>query len=424
MPAPRYDANGNLQIWTGTGWETIPKIAASDLSYYDPTKDVSANGAYTIRRNPTTGDYEKFYANMGDGPARTEVVNPGYSFVGDASKYGNLANMNNFSTNWLIENATPDSFNLTVKSGDKAGSQIKYTLKDGQWVPEFMGDIAWDTNADSNGASIRNIARVLAAPAMVYGGQELGLIGQGVNFIPGTAEALAAGLGEAGIAGAYGVGSGVAGAAAGAATGAASNPYGLESAFDGSAGNVSGFAGSGQSGVTAFGQPFSTGATLSAAGEAGGSILGLPNLAGVPGAVAGGAWAGLPSEIGSSSLGWGDNMLAPPGPGGPAPTTTPNPPPTDPSKIPEWLKTAAPYLKYLAPVVGGLLAKSTTGEDNSSSGPTATGGPVTTPTMYGSGSGSGLLGGQNWGAMGPTETERRMRMQYLPGLLGSGPWSV
>jgi hypothetical protein len=44
----------------------------------------------------------------------------------------------------------------------------------------------------------------------------------------------------------------------------------------------------GSGGATAFGQPFSAGATLAGAGEAGGSLMGLSNLAGVGGAASSG----------------------------------------------------------------------------------------------------------------------------------------
>ena len=124
------------------------------------------------------------------------------------------------------------------------------------------------------------------------------------------------------------------------------------------------------SGAPSFGQAFLPGATLAQAGEAAGSILGLPNMVGVPGAIAGGALSlgSLPSELGNAVIpGVNAPSPAPGQPGGPTspgptpePTTqNPAPPPTDVKKPGDsgfqWPTDPAGWLKLFGPALGGLL---------------------------------------------------------------------
>jgi hypothetical protein len=72
-------------------------------------------------------------------------------------------------------------------------------------------------------------------------------------------------------------------------------------------------------------------------------------------------------------------------------------------------------------LAGGLLGSAGADEDKPSAGGSASAiAPSTIPKPYG---GGGML--SNYGPMGPTETERRMRREYLPGLLGGkNPWGA
>lgn len=366
----RTDAQGNLQIWTGTGWQTIPKISQGDLSF---------NAA---RRGEDQG--------VGDSATPGAYYNPdvGFSSSDLLSKYGvgQFGGMsNNWSTSW--DGSNQNQFDLLMKSADKEGSQIRYTLKDGYYVPEVTGSTYWDTN---NGDQNLDLLKLAA-------------MGVGMGTFGPMFEAAMSGAGAAGEVG-------------GVLSSGAMNPYDALLMANGEPIAGSGFSLS-SSGLPSFGQAFTPGATLTAAGEAGGSLWGLPNLMGVPGAVEGGAFAGSLADLSSPSLGGGSNMLAPPGAGGPpavSPTTS-----TIPQALQDLIKSPS-ALKALGMLGGGLLGKLTGGDNGTSGGARVpTGGPVSVPKMYGEGSG-GVL---SWGAMGPTETERRMRQQYMPGLLGGqNPW--
>jgi hypothetical protein len=87
------------------------------------------------------------------------------------------------------------------------------------------------------------------------------------------------------------------------------------------------------------------------------------------------------------------------------------------SQIGNAISKAPSSLTSLAKL-GGLLAGGALGSQGQEGGG-QTSIPQPVPTMYGGANASA----PSWGPMGPTETERRMRKEYLPGLLGgANPW--
>jgi hypothetical protein len=116
-----------------------------------------------------------------------------------------------------------------------------------------------------------------------------------------------------------------------------------------------------------------------------------------------------------------DFMGPPAGLEGPmVPPATPNP-----ASGLDWksLVSNPNLLKLGGAIAGGLLGGAGEKDSGSGGGSQTPIPPTTIPKLYGEGgtSGPGLM--NSWGQMGPTETERRMRKDYLPGLLGgANPW--
>ena len=139
--------DGTLYIWTGTGYQAIPKIAAADVG--DMTR-AEQSGSYT----------------QGDNDVAWRT--PGFSGYGitNMDPYGDLAKMGQF--NWSPQQyGTKDSFNYLLKSGDKEGSLVNYRLQDGYYTPTMAGVQGWDTNN-----SDRNMAllRVASGPFLAMAG--------------------------------------------------------------------------------------------------------------------------------------------------------------------------------------------------------------------------------------------------------------
>lgn len=82
----------------------------------------------------------------------------------------------------------PGGFDGMLKVGDKEGARFRYTLKDGQYVPEYLGNQYWNSNNDNTGD--------FTALAMVLGGVAAGALG-------GAAGTAAGGAGGAGATGGW-----------------------------------------------------------------------------------------------------------------------------------------------------------------------------------------------------------------------------
>lgn len=370
MAQVRKDPSGNLQIWTGTSWETIPNISVSDLSYYD---------ASTYKRPMSMGDYEA--------PDSAVNYNNAWNFkdAATAAKYGNLSNMSTVSDNWLQEGVTPDSWQLTLKNADKTGAQVVYKKEGDYWVPTYQGDTAFDTNANGTNGTLRGLGTVAAAAA------------------------------------AGGLLSGAEGAAGSAAGPGTMTTYGIldtSLALPGTA-FTPGIAAAGGDVLNAYGY-LDTSAALPGTSFVD-PFTGLPYNLASPG-YPNGSQEPVTPDLKDPSQWPQTPPAAPPGDGGIQEPTNQVPTPSGPS-LPDWLKDPN-LLKLGAGIIGAVAGGAGGSSGGSGSGLTAAP-AVQMPTMYGSGGGSGgRVGGQNWGLLGGTETERRMRQQYLPGLLGIGPWSV
>lgn len=207
-----YDpSKGSYGVNTGSGYEWLPTYDAADFG--QQTKFVQG-------WNPEWGDQE-----TGQGQWEYDQEgNRGYtqSYYGlnpdSASKYGDLFGGGR-QNNWQMEyGSDPNAgFNALLKSGDKEGTRVQYTLQDGKYVPKITGMQQWDTNdAKQNlalaklamtglsmgalGPALQGLGGALEAGAM----PTLGQVGTGINFantfsggqIPGLKElGLVAGLG-------------------------------------------------------------------------------------------------------------------------------------------------------------------------------------------------------------------------------------
>lgn len=406
--AAYYDADGSLMVWTGAGYHKVPTLAAGDVTAtqrftpYAAQGDAGLPDGLVVDPNwQYTPDGSPSYGTMSE-----------YWGIADPTKYGLPDHFNNFTGGGTSQ----DELNYLLKSGDKEGTKIKYVRQeDGSYKPVYEGVEFWDTNDSRQNMALLSIAM---APVLAYAGQALTGV-QGVNSMTGAGGTALAGSADAALYGGMaGAGAGGAAAGGGLLSSGAMNPYDAALMAGGEPIAGSGFSGA-SSGTTAFGQPFTAGATLSGAGEAAGSLFGLPNMGGVPGAVAGGAFSGSPTDLYSPTLGGS--------PGGAADflsssATTPTGGTPSTTGMPDWMKNLSPNLvKGLLTLAGGIAGKPS--DSGSGSGTQAAIPPTTIPKLYGEGgtSGPGLM--NSWGAMGPTETERRMRQQYLPGLLGgANPW--
>lgn len=187
MAANYTDANGDLMIWTGTGYHRIPSIQGSDWGErsamrWDP------NLTFGDQQGGWVPENRYGFADSADGALYNEMM----------AKYGFPADQKN-----MYFFGDKDKIGATLKSGDKVGTQIEWTRDPttGNFVPKLNGQQSWNTNEAEN-----NWAGFLAAA---------GLLGAG-----------------AGAAGAFGAaGAPAAGGAGGAVGGeAAVNPYALTAA--------------------------------------------------------------------------------------------------------------------------------------------------------------------------------------------------
>lgn len=408
---PYYtDAQGNLHVWTGTGYEVIPRFAVSDVNLYE-----ARNGSYDA------GDRGMEAWAV---PAGASIKEDAYSKYANAERYQPLDD--NFSTSW----DGGDTWNLKLKSADKAGTNVQFARQGEYWVPKFAGTEYWDTNTSEDNIGLLRVA--------------LGVAG-GV-FGPDISAALDSLSGATTAADAFTLSDAV--------YGASQFPYGEVAAagsLGGAAGTLSAAEFAAFDAAQLAGQGLSAAqieATLAATGIDSFVAADLAQLAAQglsPAAISqnvtaayGANFGALPAAAAPSLGNWGpgenpepytNGPEAPPsGPppfeenfptGGPDLTNTPplNLGPT----IPEWLKNPA-IQKLLGGAAGSLLGK-LTGSDSGGSGSGAgpTGGPVQVPTMYGGTGGNGGTGGMpTFQTYGNTETERRMTQQYLPSLFQQG----
>lgn len=141
---------GYIPVWTGTGYEQIPtEIAASDLRYTPGFESGASSDGASGQWNP---------GSMG--------------FTDEArARYGNMGTMNATSNNWMsmYDPNDPNSMKVMVKSADKAGTIIPYTLKDGRWTADTSGvnTVGWNTNPTASDYMPYAIISAFAAPALM-----------------------------------------------------------------------------------------------------------------------------------------------------------------------------------------------------------------------------------------------------------------
>jgi hypothetical protein len=119
------------------------------------------------------------------------------------------------ATNLKVVSQDENGYTVMRKTADKEGTLIRIEKdpQTGEWVSKgAVGKEGWDTNAARRAQNL-GLGSVLAAPALVAGGQALGLIPQG------TVGGLASGAAEAGL---WGGVEGLGGLAGGATFGPAS----------------------------------------------------------------------------------------------------------------------------------------------------------------------------------------------------------
>jgi hypothetical protein len=308
-----YGDDGTLYVWTGSGYQAIPKVAASDYGTWE---------------KPIYGSY-----SSGDGES--------WGQIGSETGYGikSLPGLLNpydqrDSNNFMWTRGDENSATYQLKSADKEGTQVTFQ-RDGDYYMPLLGapgewdrtTVNWDTNP-----SKRNIA-ALAMATIAAGG------------------ALAAGAG------------------AGGGAGQSLTSYGV---LDASAALP---------GTTITPAALSAPGTMTTYGV-------LDTSLAAPGTT---FTSGNTSLLGSLGQQAGNYL-------------------TDPKNLSTIVKAGG--------LLSGMVGGANSGDNTTAGGPRSVA-PSTIPQMYG-GSQQGLLGG--WGQMGPTETERRMRQNYLPSLLGSGPW--
>jgi hypothetical protein len=265
MAQPYYDQQGNLFVWTGSGYQKIPTIAQGDAGQYR-TPGMQFLGGF--------GDSGDYTSQQGSGAEDMFGIT-------DPNKYG----LNFDPSSWMqIKNQggstnDPNAFSYQLKSGDKQGSMIDYTLDPatGQYRPNLRGDTYWDTNTNKQAwkAAIPFAAMgaAMAAPALL-GGEAAAAGGGGLTELgTGAVPALtsASTIAEPGAAIAGGVGGG---------------------------GAIPGMNAGGGWGLTDLG---------TAAGGSGGGIGSTVGNTSLSQMMQGGLGSSLPSA-GGSSMGWTDYL--------------------------------------------------------------------------------------------------------------------
>lgn len=348
-------------LWTGAGYENLPTFDASMLGY--TPEWFSQSGDSSIRYPGSFGfqDYNAALNKYGPGFARMSATDSNYFTEYDPNN--------------------PNTFKLNIKSADKQGTPIEYTRQGDQWVPtQTLDPFYWNTNPTNNNRGMLTVA------AAALGGALMGPQAAAGNAVAdtslGVGSTLLGDVMPAGGAGIYGATPGISGAAgAGGLLGAETlaNPYALTAE------------------ELAAGSPYANFATTP------GNAAELAGLTGNSASLFTPGAGVIPGEMSGA-------MAAPFAGGG---ITS--------SGVPDWLKNPK-NIDLLAKgvgLIGGGLAGSGAQEGAAAGGPTPSI-PQPVPTMYGGAAAPNL---PSWGAMGPTETERRMRQQYLPGLLGgANPW--
>jgi hypothetical protein len=364
-----YDSQGNLNVWTGTGYQLIPKAGAGDFGQWS---------------KPIYGMF-----SSGDGESWGQIgQEEGWGLTNAGLFQNGLLNPfdQRDSNNFMWQAGDQNGATYLLKNADKQGTEIQYVRQqDGSYMPVVKGFQDWNTNPTSRNIAALAMATIAAGGALAAGGG----FGGGAGAASGTGAASGAGAGSvAASSGGSLLGELTAGGLTGGATGSAGTFGGMT-------------AGGSLSGLTAGSSAL---VPSSLAGSLGpGFAAGLGGLGSItPTASTLAAWDALaPSITGvaGSSPGMFDGLMDKAGNYL-----------TDPKNLSTIVKAGG--------LLSGMVGGANSGDNTTAGGPRSVA-PSTIPQMYG-GSPQGLLGG--WGQMGPTETERRMRQNYLPSLLGAGPW--
>ena len=144
MDQSYYGQDGTLYVWTGSGYQAAPKIAASSTGMTQKP----------IYGNVSGGD--QYWGGI------TGYEDWGHGITGDYA----LNDLN--PNNWHYLSGDENSFNYLLKSDDKAGTQITYTRDGDYYNPTMNGVYGMDTN---NGQQNIMLASILAAPLAVAGAQ-------------------------------------------------------------------------------------------------------------------------------------------------------------------------------------------------------------------------------------------------------------
>lgn len=248
---------GLPEVWTGTGYEPLPTYSASDFGMFGTVgQDPGSPDSSGMTMDPSTGQLV---------PWNT----PKFGFSPEAAaKYGDLfggASPNN----WMLTSGGQGGMDFLLKSGDKEGTRVSYTLKDGKYVPSVAGTQQWNTSPTAKDYM----------PLAILGG------GLAAAFAPATAAAAGAAGSAAGSAPGW-AGAGLFdAAAAGGGVGGWIAPQGLAAAGGAAAGSAPGWKGAG----------------LYDAAVGGGGTSGWIGAEGLGGGLLNGA-KGIAEKIGPSNL--------------------------------------------------------------------------------------------------------------------------
>lgn len=235
------------QIWTGSGWDTPPTFNASDFGY-------KRSGLYA-----GMGADDGFHGDQGAQAYEQNWQLLNREPYGGYGGWGGLALDNpNYS---LRPGGDESGFDVWLKSGDKEGTNLRYNLVNGQYVPDVdsYNKFTWNSNPTAANRGLVSVvgAGLLGAGMAAYGAGGASLAGSG-SFVGGP------GMTGAGI---VAEGAGAAGAAGGAAS------AGGYSGWGGSMGvepiSYSGM----QGGIGSYGAGYGLPGGV-VAGEAGGGLMG------------------------------------------------------------------------------------------------------------------------------------------------------
>jgi hypothetical protein len=250
----------------------MPSFSTGDGGWFDaPIFDANDFGNYSFDQG--------FGGDAGAAPKT------GWGYIGhgqgDIYDHLRLPMLGGASSNYeIMPNAGNNSFQMNIKSGPKAGSQLNYNLVNGQYVPDqTVGGFEWDTNFGSQNKALAIVAggalggAAMGAMAPAAGA---GAAAPAVGTAAGTTGGMGPWAGMGGMAGG-GFGAGEAGLGALGAAGAAGGVGGA-----GSAGGAAGGASGGLGGLGSA-MPSSWGDWLSTIGGVGGALNNWLPIAGAIG---------------------------------------------------------------------------------------------------------------------------------------------